>query len=228
MTSPGPRTMPMQPQSANGHRSAGSALTTPLSTRHRPPGYAALAVLLIVGLGALGYYFYTSAGSKVPVVMAAHTIPAGHTIERSDLTTVDVAGAVTAVSGANLSSLVGQVASVEIPSATLIQRAMVTTTQPLSPAQALVGVVTAPGQMPSLGLRPGDTVQVLVLPQKGTPADPSSQSAVLTDAAVVYDVRPNPSQAGGSLLTLLVPKGSAYAIGAASNSGLISLVKVSG
>jgi hypothetical protein len=103
---------------------------------------------------------------------------------------------------------------------------MVTTTQPLTDSQALVGVATAPGQMPSLGLRPGDKVQVLVLPQKGTTGQPSSASPVLTDEAVVYDVRANPSQAGGSLLTLLVPKSAAYAIGAASNSGLISLVRV--
>jgi hypothetical protein len=220
--------MPMQAPSANGQRAAGSALSTPLPTRHRPPGYAALAVLLIVGLGALGYYFYTAAGSKVPVVMAVHAIPAGHTIERSDLTTIDVAGRVTAVAGANLPSLVGQVAAVEILPNTLIQRAMVTTAQPLGAGQALVGVAAAPGQMPSLGLRPGDTVQVLVLPPKGTTGQPSSVSPVLAEAAVVYDVRANPAQAGGALLTLLVPKAAAYGIVSASNSGLIALVKVGG
>ena len=67
MTGPGPRLMPQQtpPSAMNGHR-AGGLTTAPLSTRTRPKGYAALAVALIVGLGALGYYFYASAGSKTP------------------------------------------------------------------------------------------------------------------------------------------------------------------
>lgn len=200
----------------------------PLSTRHRPKGYAALAVALIVGFGVVGYWLYAQAGSKVAVVIAARDIPVGHTITRSDLTTTEVAGGVTAVAGGHLASLVGQTASVEILPGTLVQRSMTSTRFPLSAGQALVGVATAPGQIPSSGLNPGDTVEVLQLPQKDDTSRTGASSGVLSGSATVYDVRANPAAAGGSLLTLLVGKADAFGIEAASNAGLAAVVKVAG
>jgi hypothetical protein len=98
----------------------------------------------------------------------------------------------------------------------------------------LVGVAVAPGQIPSSGLLPGDKVEVLQLPTKNAgPSSPSSSpssaaagSAILVPAATVYDVRANPSTSGGTLLTLVVPRASAYGVAQASNNGLIALVKV--
>lgn len=57
---------------------------TPLPLRQKRPGYAALAVVLIVGFAALGGYFYSQAGKKVPVVVVTTDVPVGHKIERSD------------------------------------------------------------------------------------------------------------------------------------------------
>jgi SAF domain len=231
MTSPA-RTVPTQASTANGHRGQ-PRLSTPLSTRTRPKGYAALAVALIVGCGALGYYFYTTAGAKVPVVMAKRDIPVGHTITRDDLTTVAVAGGVTAVAAANLPTLLGQHAAVEILLNTLVQRAMVTQDSGLAVNQGLVGVAAAPGQIPSAGLVPGDKVEVLQLPTKNagpssSPGSPATAAvaAVLVPVAMVYDVRANPSASGGTLLTLVVPTASAFGVAQASNNGLIALVKV--
>lgn len=232
MTGPSQRLMPQQqsPTTMNGHRPGGMPGST-LSTRTRPKGYAALAVALIIGLGALGYYFYTTAGSKVPVVVAARDIPVGHTITRADLSTVEVAGGITAVGGGNLSTLLGQHAAVEILPNTLVQRSMVTAGSTVSSGQGLVGVATVAGQIPSSGLAPGDKVEVFSLPQKGTGATSSttgSAAAVLVPSATVFDVRSNPSSAGGTLLTLIVPQPSAYGVAQASNSGLIALVKIGG
>jgi Flp pilus assembly protein CpaB len=225
MTTPTSRTMPpAAPPSVNGHRST-PRLSTPLPTTSRPKGYAALAVMLIVGLAALGYWFYTQAGAKVPVLMAAHDIPAGHVISRSDLTTVSVAGGITAVAGNHVSEVVGHTASVQILAHTPVQLSMLTTNSTLTPGQALVGIAAAPGQVPSSGLVPGDDVEVLQLPQKTATA--SSVSSPVLATATVYDVRPNPAVEGGVLLTLLAPKDAAYAITAASDAGLIALVQVS-
>jgi hypothetical protein len=190
----------------------------------------ALAVALIVGFGALGFWFYTSAGSKTPVVMATQDIPVGRVIQRDDLTTVEVAGGVTAVAGANLGTLVGQVAAVEILPNTLVQRAMVTSGSPIPAGQGLVGVAAAPGQIPSSGLVPGDRVEVLQLPQKDAPvsANSSTVSSVLVGSSTVFDVRPNTTSTGGTLLTLVVPKDAAYGVAQASNDGQIALVKLGG
>jgi Flagellar basal body P-ring biosynthesis protein len=204
-----------------------------LSARTRPKGYAALAVALIVGLGALGYYFYTTAGSKVAVVVAVQDIPVGHTISRADLGTTEVSGGVTAVAGGNLSSLVGQQAAVEILPNTLVQRAMVTTGSTVQAGQSLVGVSADPGQIPSSGLAPGDKVEVLQLPAKGTSAAPSTSApaaanAVIVRSATVYDVRANTTTAGGTLLTLIVPAADSFGVAQASNNSLIALVKIGG
>jgi len=233
MTGPLQHRMPSAPPVAptvNGSRPGKAPQRgTQLPTRTRPKGYAALAVALLVGFGALGAWFYTSAGSKVPVVMAKNDIPVGHVIGRDDLTTVDVAGGVTAVSADHLSSLLGQRAAVEILPNTLVQRAMVTSGSPVAAGQGLVGVAAAPGQIPSSGLVPGDTVEVLQLPQKGVAAaSTSSASAVLVASATVFDVRPNTSSSGGTLLTLIVPTSAAFGVAQASNAGQIALVKLGG
>ena len=230
MTGPGQRLMPQQatPSRLNGHR-PGSVQAAGLSTRTRPKGYAALAVALIVGLGALGYYFYTTAGSKVAVVVATRDIPVGHTISRADLSTTQVSGGVTAVAGGHLSSLVGQHAAVEILPNTLVQRSMVTGGSTVKPGQSLVGVAADPGQIPSSGLVPGDRVEVLQLPQKGTSGlGSAAANAVLVPSATVYDVRPNTSTSGGTLLTLIVPAADSFGVAQASNSSLIALVKIGG
>jgi hypothetical protein len=225
MTSPNGRTLVSPPVSANGHGPPTRA-SLPLSTANRPRGYAALAVMLIVGLGALGYWFYNQAGAKVAVLEAAQTIPAGHVITAGDLTSVDVAGGVTAVGANHLSEVVGHTAAVDILPRTPVQLAMLSTTSPLTTSQALVGVAEAPGQIPSSGLVPGDQVEVLQLPQKTAAA--SSVSSPLLATATVYDVRANPAVEGGTLLTLLAPRAAVYPITAASDSGLVALVKVGG
>ena len=217
----------------NGHRpTAGLASPSNLSTKVRPKGYAALAVALLIGCGALGFWLYTSAGQKVPVVEAARNIPVGHTITRADLTTVEVSGDITAVGGNHLGSLEGQQAAVGIQQGTPIQRSMVSSGTALPAGDGLVGVSAAPGQVPSSGLAPGDKVEVLQLPQKGVgtsaPTGDAASSAVLVKSATVYDVRSNTASSGGTLLTLVVPQDAAYGVAQASNGGLIALVKIGG
>jgi hypothetical protein len=215
----------MSPPGANGHGSA-SGLSTPLATSNRPRGYIALAVVLIVGFAALGYWFYLQAGGKVSVLVAARTIPAGHVITSADLTNEPVAGGITAVASSHLSEVVGHPAAVEILPRTPVQLAMISTGSPLPAGDVLVGVAEAPGQIPSSGLAPGDVVEVLQLPSKTSSA--SSVSSPVLATAAVFDVRANPAVEGGTLLTLEAPKAAAYAITAASDAGLVALVQQSG
>jgi hypothetical protein len=200
-----------------------------LPTRQKRPGYVALAIVLIVGLAALGAYFYSKAGQKTPVVMVVKDVPAGHAISRDDLSTVNVAGGVTAVAGSHIDSVVGEVATVELLPNTLLQRSMVTSGSTLPSSSAMVGVELKPGQLPASGLSAGAHVQVLQLPNKTVtaPAASGSQNAtVLADSATVYTTTPDPSQTGGTLATLIVPKADAAAIAAASSAGLVALIQV--
>jgi hypothetical protein len=184
--------------------------------------------VLIVGLAAVGAYLYSQAGKKVPVVVVTTDVPAGHKIQRGDLSTVQVAGSVTAIGGANLNSVIGKTAVVELLPNTLLQRSMVTSAPALDSSAAQVGVAVTPGQIPANGLDPGDTVEVLQLPQKNTASAGASIPAptVLADSATVYSSTSDPSRSGGTLLTLVVPKSAAAAVAAASNAGLVALIRV--
>jgi hypothetical protein len=181
-------------------------------------------VLLIVGFAAAGAWLYTAAGSKTAVVVVVRDVPAGHVIARSDLSTVTVAGAVTAIAGDRVDSVVGQAAAVHLLPNMLLQRSMVAATTGLPPSQAQVGVAVKSGQIPADGLVPGDIVEVVALPaaNAATPGAPQ----VLAERAEVFAVREDPAQAGGTLLTLVVPRAQAVPVAAASGAGQIALIRV--
>jgi hypothetical protein len=106
---------------------------------------------------------------------------------------------------------------------------MVTSASPLPASSAMVGVQLKPGQMPATGLSDGAHVQVLQLPNKNgaTPATGAALNAtVLAEDATVFATAGDPSQTGGTLVTLVVPKAASGPIAAASSGGLVALVQV--
>src|SRR5664279_3639381 len=155
-----------QSVSTNGSPLSGAPpiVRTPLPTRQRRVGWTTLGAVLVVGLGLVFGYLYSTAGSKEPVVMVTAAVAVGAVIDRSDLSTVDVAGDITAIAGANLESVVGQRAAVALLPGTVLQRSMVTDADPIPSGMAQVGVAVKGGQLPADGLVPGDRVQVLALP----------------------------------------------------------------
>ena len=203
-----------------------AAVPAALPTRERRPGYIALATALIVGFAALGLYLYQQAGAKTPVVVVTADVPEGHTIRRSDLTTVSVAGGITAIGGGNIETVVGQTARIHLLPNTVLQRSMVTAAAPLAAGQAQVGVAVKSGQIPADGLQPGDTVQVVQVPAAGAASTSDRSAKVLVDQAIVFSSRDDPSQTGTTLLTLVLPLPSSSAVAAASAAGQIALIRI--
>jgi hypothetical protein len=212
--------------SGDGVRSAPSAAGLP--TRQRRPGYTALALALIVTLAATGAWLYQQAGQKTPVVILVTRVPAGHPVTRGDLSTVDVAGPVTAVSAAHLDAVVGQKAAVDLLPGMLLQRSMLTSADPLPAGQAEVGVAVSGGRIPADGVTPGDTVAAVQVPSGGGAGDTGAPlpAVVLVARARVFSARPDPAQAGGTLITLVVPVERAPAVAAAGATGQVALVRV--
>ena len=198
---------------------------SPLPTRERRPGLLALGLVVVLGAGALFGWLYSTAGEKTPALVVTSEIPVGQVIERTDLSTVDVAGAVTAIAGGNLDSVVGERASVTLLPGTLLQRSMVTDTDPLPAGQVQVGVAVRASQLPADGVVPGDRVTVLRL-GSAQPTDATSEPKVLVDGAAVDAVREDPTQAGTTLVTLLVTSAQGPAVAAASGAGSAALIKV--
>ena len=199
---------------------------SPLPTRERRSGFVALGVVLIISLAAIGVWLYSTAGAKTSVVVMVRPVAAGHAITRDDVSTVAVAGGVTAIGGNHLESVIGQSAAVTLLPNMLLQRSMTTGTAGLDPQEAEVGVAVTSGQVPADGLAPGDTVRVVQLPSDNASADASSSIQELVERAAVYAVRADPAQAGGTLLTLRVPAGQADAVAMASSVGKIAVIRV--
>lgn len=203
---------------------ASNRLGVALPTRQRRPGWTALALTLVVAFGALGAWLYSSAGAKTAVVVVVREVPAGHAIARTDVSTVAVAGSVTAIAGERLDSVVGQTTTVHLLPNMLLQRSMISAEPGLTAAQAQVGVAVRSGQIPADGLAPGDAVTVVALPAPDAPA--TSTPSVLVERAEVFAVREDPAQAGGTLLTLVVPTERAVSVAAASGAGRAAVIRV--
>jgi hypothetical protein len=211
---------------ANGAPPARPAIRTPvgqLPTRERRPGYIALLVALIVGVAAVGAVLYSKAGAKTPVVVVVREVAQGHPLQRADLSTVTVSGDVTAIAGSGLSGVIGKTAAVELLPNTLLQRSMLTSAGPLASGQALVGVALGSGQLPADG--------VIQLPPKnaatGTAAGGTApQAVVLVAGARVFSAHADPSNAGGTVVSLVVSAQESTEVAAASAAGLVALVQV--
>lgn len=249
--------------SAGSRGRAGQGL--PLPTRDRHPGYLIGALALVLGLATLAMGLYARAGAKSPVLVMVREVPAGHVIERQDVSTVEVAGAVTAIGADHLDSVVGQPAAVRLLPHMLMQRSMIGDDDGLAPTEAHVGVAVASGRAPADGVAAGDTVIVMRVPPPGAaltsfpgaivapsdsqgsadskdddaqrtrartdPSSPSgevgvSEALALVGRAHVFSVRPDPGDAAGTLVTVVVPREDAAAVAAASAAGQVALVKV--
>jgi len=209
----------------NGHAVNVASLRLPLATRQRKPGYIALAVVLIIGLAAAFGWFYQSSGAKAPVLVVIAPVAAGHPVLRQDLSTIDVSGGVVAVAGDHMDSVLGEIATVDLLPNTLLQRSMVTSADTLPSGDAQVGVALKGGQVPAEGLSPGDSVEIVALPDKGATGAGQS-AAVLVSSAKVFAAVTDPAQVGGLLVTVTVPAASAVPVAQASGTGLVALVKV--
>ena len=221
------KTLSGQPVSKNGSATPAPPLVrTPLPTRQRRGGWTALGAVMVVGLGLCFGYLYSTAGSKEPVVVLTAPVAVGEVIDRSDLSTVDVAGDITAIAGANLESVIGQRAAVALLPGTLLQRSMVTDADPIPAGMAQVGVAVKGGQLPADGLAPGDRVQVLRLPGQVAGAGDPGKPVIVVKVATVFAAHPDEVQPGTTLLTLLVPADVAPAVAAASAVGAAAVVKV--
>jgi hypothetical protein len=209
---------------ANG---LGPRAHSPLPTRQRRPAHVALLVALIVVLGALGGWAYSTAGKKTPVVVVARPVPAGHVIGRADVSTVAVAGEVRAIGADGIEAVVGRTAAVELLPGTLLQRAMLSSSGPLGADEGLVGVAVAPGQLPADGLAPGDRVRVVQLPAQDATSGGVAAPVDLVLSAVVFSAS-DAGSGNSTVVSLIVPLAKADAVAAAGAAGRVALIGVAG
>lgn len=202
----------------------------PQVQRQRRLGLAGLAVLLIVGFGALAGALVLRSGDRASVVSVVTPVPAGAQIQRSDLGLVDVAvdDAIPTVPAAQLQSLVGRYATVPLISGTLLSPVALSETSVPGQGQAVVGLTLTAGQLPTDGIRSGDVLRIVRIPATGDATVRDNGSVVdlvLVDRAKVLQSRAD-SVNGGTSVTVLVGADEATDLAVAAARKQVAVIRV--
>lgn len=147
-----------------------------------------LGVALVAASVVGGLLFWGSTSNTLPVLVAERDIPAGHVIQRDDLsvTRVRLEGPLSslAVSEGDLDAVIGRTAGTGIHAGEMVVWPDLATGPVIGREEVAVTVpVEADAVYPAL--RPGDAVAVLATSNKGKP---DSQTVTLLERALVYDV----------------------------------------
>lgn len=170
----------------------GLRLTT--GTYQRRPWQIGLGVALVLVCAAVAGALFESSSTRVPIVIAAKSLPAGTVLTSGDLATASIpaSGDITAMSAAGSAALVGQQLDTPVYAGQVMVRQMLSTTPPLGAGEQVVGMLEKGDQMPSVPLVAGDSVAVVAVPQAG-----------------------QGSTIGGTIGSTLVPRATVFAVGPA-------------
>lgn len=142
--------------------------------------YAAAAIALVIVGGLASVLLYTNASHTQQVLVAATDLDRGHVIQATDLTTISIADGQTskAIDASQAGSVIGTIATVDLPTGSLITAESHAATLAVPDGQALVGLYLAPAHMPAQPLVAGDEVTIVPVASAEGGAAPSSSGTV--------------------------------------------------
>lgn len=190
--------------------------------RRRRPLLFALMAALVAGGALLAAYAYSSVNDTQEVLVVARDVPRGGVIGAEDLRAVRVGidPALTPVSSAETSAIVGRRAAVDLWAGTLLTEAAVVETLVPGQGEALVGVSLSPAQMPAQELYAGDSVRIVSTPAEQ--AEVGNAPPVVIDASVVGVSRID--ETGETVVDVVVPRDRAADLAARAATGRVALV----
>jgi hypothetical protein len=240
------QSVPASAANADAKTNGRGGYRIPVAARGRRPLMTVGSALLVLVSIAVFSTVYSSADHRVPVLTVTSTIQQGQRITSHDLGTAEVAssGGLSPVPVASASELSGKWAAVTIPAGSLLTLGDVTSNRPLAGGSAVVGLALKDGQLPSIGVEPGDQVMIVqtlgagsVLPvtdvsggsdtQSSTAISGTTATGVLVAQASVFETAtPTTSTASGAaeLVSVVVPSTLAAAVATAAAASQVSVV----
>lgn len=139
------------------------AKATPGVRQRRRPAVLGLGVALVAVCGLAGGWLATRGNQSHSVVVARGELTAGQPIQASDLGTTILSGGadVSTIPGGQLSSVVGKYPNATVPGGSLVNPHGLAAAVTPGRGQSIIGVGLKPGQLPALGLKPGDRVRLI-------------------------------------------------------------------
>jgi hypothetical protein len=183
--------------------------------------------VLVIVLSVLGTVaVYARADDRVAVVAVRRTVVQGHLIPAADLTTVAVPRdtGLSIVPASQRLVLVGQIARIELAAGSLVNPDQVAHGPHVPDGMALAGATLKPGQYP-VGLRSGDTVRVVEIPNTSATGD--AAAPLDRGPAQVVELDQVDDSSSSIVVALVVPADAATAVAAAGASGRLTLIVVS-
>jgi hypothetical protein len=150
-------------------RVAGPVAPPRVSARRRRPGVIALSLALIAAGGAGVAVLLLQVGHRTEVVTVVRDVQVGQVLTESDLgkASISLDPAVETVRAADLDSMVGKRAAVELKPGSLLAPSQVTKDSLVKAGEQLVPIGLKPEQVPATALVPGQKVELVHVPAQG-------------------------------------------------------------
>lgn len=201
--------------------SPGQILAPPPKLRRRPILIAGSVAAICLG-ALLAVWAYTSTSSAQEVLAVRTTVHRGELITRDDLMTaqVGVDPALRPMSAADLDSVVGKRAAMDLAAGGLVTQEDLATAVLPAKGMSIVGVSLTPAMMPATELQTGDDVRIVSTP--GDQGDVAAGEPVAITATVV-EVRTS-GDSGQTVVDVSVPAADAARLAARAATGKVALV----
>lgn len=182
----------------------------------------------LVALFALaGAWFYSTSTSRTGWVALRMDVERGSVITREQLTTFELNtdAELRGIAASQITSIVGEIALVDMRAGTLITDDQFASEAPIPAGFGLVGLELSPGEFPTLSLRSGDWVRLVLLPEGEF--DPTPGGVPVLDERV--EVAEVVGEAGaGRFISVLLPTDVADLVVVAHANDRVRLIQVPG
>jgi hypothetical protein len=184
-----------------------------------------LAVLVVVLGGLVSMWAVSSYAHRDRVLVIAQNVPVGHTITVDDLAGADLSvdPRVAAFTVEQQGEVIGKVALVDLARGTLVNPSQVGQSQVLTAGQVLVPLQLKPGQLPAVGVTPGQQVLLVATPVDTAAAAAAGGPADPIKASVAESGTPDPST-GVTVVDVRVPQNTGVSLARMAASGNVTVV----
>lgn len=186
-----------------------------------------VGTLLVTLFALAGAWFYSTSTERVAYLALRQDVARGEVVERDDFTVYQLTtdAPIRAVPAAGLSGLAGKVALSDMPAGSLAVAEQFSDIDQIPAGSGVVGLDLVPGEFPSFGLRPGDTVRVVAVPggSAGTQIDAPE---ILVERAEVVEVGDGGGRGRFVALTMDAEAADRVAVAAARDQ--VRLIQVRG
>jgi len=187
-----------------------------------------LGLLVMLLGGAVTMWAVTANTHTERVLVVARDVRVGSQLTVDDLQGADLSAgsAVSSVPVSRADSVLGRVALVNLSRGSLLSAAQVGSGSALAAGQLLVPLSLKPGQLPALGLAPGQLVLVVPTPSADASGRPSAVAEPVQ--ATVVDTGAVDPSTGATVVDVRVAQAAAVALARAAASGNVTVVLLPG